>query len=75
VIDTIAWEGFREALKDTQYLATLMEAQGQTAKDAICANYSPTTNLDDMRENIINELLAIDYDNISPAPPMGLGVE
>jgi len=34
VIDTIAWEGYREGIDDLRYLATLRKAIGKAEKSA-----------------------------------------
>jgi len=71
VIDTIAWEGFREAVDDTRYIATLSKAieespSSQAKDDAISFvdSLKETSRLEDddlseIRKNIIDHILKL----------------
>jgi len=59
VIDTIQWEGFREGVDDTRYLATLTKQEGSvtSAKTLISSSLSQGNDPATIRNKIINQLL------------------
>jgi Concanavalin A-like lectin/glucanases superfamily len=71
VIDTIAWEGFREACDDTRYLATLQKAVTDAPASTLKTNAQDyiddlkdsetleTSNLSDVRKTLINHVLKL----------------
>lgn len=70
-IDTIEWEGFREAVKDVRYLATLADLQGiEISETDVCDSINSTTDLGDLRAQITSQIQQ--YDFLSPNAPKGL---
>jgi hypothetical protein len=59
VIDTIQWEGWREGVDDTRYLATLIKQEGNdaSAKEVVVDSLSLGDNMATVRKNIINHIL------------------
>jgi hypothetical protein len=58
VIDTVEWEGFREAVDDVRYLTTLAKRVNASAYQSICNSLLTNSNLDSIRKSIIDKLLA-----------------
>ena len=58
VIDTIQWEGFREGVDDTRYLASLKNYGGSDAsiRSLIIASLSKGENMATVRKNVINQI-------------------
>ncbi len=60
IIDTIQWEGFREAVDDVRYLTTLLQLKNGR-KDQILSRLRPMitkkTNMYELRKQIIDEIL------------------
>jgi PKD repeat protein len=65
VIDTIQWEGWREGVDDTRYVATLIKKEvGVTSANAIItSSLSQGNDMTTIRERIIEQIL------ILPIPP------
>jgi hypothetical protein len=59
VIDTIQWEGFREGVDDTRYVASLIKHEGNdtTARAIVTDSLSRKENMATLREKIINQIL------------------
>jgi PKD repeat protein len=59
VIDTIQWEGFREGVDDTRYVATLIKKDGNTvsAKAIVSAGFSNNENMTTIRKKMIDQIL------------------
>ena len=59
VIDTIQWEGFREGVDDTRYVASLIKKEGSmtSAKAIISAGLSNNENMTIIRKNVIDQIL------------------
>jgi PKD repeat protein len=59
VIDTIQWEGFREGVDDTRYVASLIKKDGSTvsAKALVSAGISNNDNMTAIRKNVIAQVL------------------
>jgi hypothetical protein len=59
VIDTIQWEGWREGVDDTRYLATLIKLEGNdtSAKEIVVDSLSRGDDMTTVRKNIINYIL------------------
>jgi len=59
VIDTIQWEGFREGVDDTRYVASLTKKEGNStsAKTIVSAGLSNNENMAAIRKNVINQML------------------
>ena len=58
VIDTIQWEGFREAVDDVRYLTTLANMSGASAYQSICKDVLPDSDLASVRETIIKRIIS-----------------
>jgi hypothetical protein len=64
VVDTIAWEGFREGVDDVRYLSTLLElsrhSPGKSGEDLLKRIHDAgVRNPADARAQIINQILSI----------------
>jgi hypothetical protein len=59
VIDTIQWEGFREGVDDTRYLATSMKhgLSASSARSIIADSLSKGEDMAIIREKVINQIL------------------
>jgi hypothetical protein len=59
VIDTIQWEGWREGVDDTRYLATLMKMEGSeiSARAIISNSLSKGEDMATIREKVIKKIL------------------
>jgi hypothetical protein len=59
VIDTIEWEGWREGVDDTRYLATLIKKEGSdtTARSIVSASLSQGEDMAIIREKIIEQII------------------
>lgn len=58
VIDTIQWEGFREAVDDVRYLTTLANLIGASAYQSVCKDVLPESDLGSVRETIIKRIIS-----------------
>jgi hypothetical protein len=58
VIDTIQWEGFREAINDARYFTTLGALNGKSARQSICDALQQNADLASLRESIIDRIIA-----------------
>lgn len=60
VIDTIQWEGFREGVDDTRYVASLIKKEGSdtSAKAIIASSLSQEDNMTMIRKNVIDRILS-----------------
>jgi hypothetical protein len=72
VIDTIQWEGFRQGVDDVRYLTTLLKAitQAKATKPALAAaaqkwvaGLNPRGDLDQLRTQMIDLVLKLQYNN------------
>ena len=70
VIDTIQWEGFREGVDDTRYVASLIKKEGSmTSAKAIVANsLSQSNTMATIRKNVINQILLSPTLTPTPTP-------
>jgi hypothetical protein len=70
VIDTIQWEGFREGVDDTRYVATLMKKEGSntSAKTIVSAGLSNKENMTTIRKKVIAQIL---LHQVNQAPVLG----
>jgi PKD repeat protein len=75
VVDTIEWEGFREAVDDVRYLATLQQAITASSNSSLKAaaqtwlnNLEPSGDLDALRQTMINYILQLKGFQDPPAP-------
>lgn len=59
IIDTVQWEGFREAVDDVKYLSTLISLEGESAFKYICFYSSGEKNLNKIREKIVDRILNV----------------
>jgi hypothetical protein len=59
VIDTIQWEGWREGVDDTRYLATLMKLEGSdtSARTIITNSLSKGEDMATIRKKVIDQIL------------------
>jgi len=59
VIDTIQWEGFREGVDDTRYVASLIKKEGSntSAKTIVSAGLSNNENMTSLRKKVIEKIL------------------
>jgi hypothetical protein len=73
IVGTIAWEGFREAITDVRYISTLLNlinrefnsGEDVTRLNEFISNIDCNSDLDVLRENIINEIIILkEQDNI-----------
>jgi len=77
VISTIQWEGFREAVDDVKYLSTLLNkvdylksAGADVASvEQWIASIDPTSDLDAIRDEIINKILFLNTWHVSEISP------
>jgi hypothetical protein len=62
VIDTIQWEGWREGVDDTRYLASLIKKEGNStsAKTIVSAGISNNENMTAIRKKVIDQILILD---------------
>ena len=58
VIDTLQWEGFREAIDDVRYLTTLAKLTGSAVYQEICGTMRTDSDLDVIRNNIIARIIS-----------------
>jgi len=60
VIDTIQWEGWREGVDDTRYVATLIKKEGSdtSAKTIVSAGLSNNENMTTIRKEVIDRILS-----------------
>ena len=67
VIDTIQWEGWREGVDDTRYVASLIKKDGSitSAKTIVSAGLANNDNMTTIRKNVIAQVLLS-----SPASPV-----
>jgi len=67
VIDTIQWEGWREGVDDTRYVASLIKKDGSTvsAKTIVSAGLANNENMTTIRKKVIDQVLLS-----SPASPV-----
>jgi hypothetical protein len=70
VIDTIQWEGFREGVDDTRYVASLIKKDGNStsAKSIISSSLSKGDSMATARTNIINRIITSVPPEITPTP-------
>jgi hypothetical protein len=75
VVDTIEWEGFREGVDDTRYLATLQKAitassnsSVKTAAQNWLNNLNPSGELDHIRATMIDYILQLQGSAPPPDP-------
>jgi hypothetical protein len=59
VIDTIQWEGFREGVDDTRYVASLIKKEGSStsARTIVAAGLSNNENMTSIRNTVIDQIL------------------
>jgi hypothetical protein len=59
VIDTIQWEGWREGVDDTRYVASLIKKEGSiiSAKTIVSAGLSNNKTMATIRKNVIDQIL------------------
>ena len=59
VIDTIQWEGWREGVDDTRYVASLIKKDGSTvsAKAIVSAGLANNDNMTTIRKKVIDQIL------------------
>ena len=71
VIDTIQWEGWREGVDDTRYLATLIKKEGSdtTARALIADSLAKGEDMTTIRKKVINQILIT-----SPGKPSKIGI-
>ena len=67
VIDTIQWEGFREGIDDTRYVASLIKKEGSvtSTKTLIASSLSQGDNMTTIRKKVIAQILPL---QINQAP-------
>jgi hypothetical protein len=70
IIDTIQWEGWREGVDDTRYLATLIKTEGSdtSARAIVSDSLAKGEDMKTIREKVINRILLFQ----TPAPTPGL---
>ncbi|MCX6149497.1 MAG: T9SS type A sorting domain-containing protein [Ignavibacteriales bacterium] len=80
VISTVQWEGMREAVDDVRYLSTLLNRMDSlkslgndiSSYKQFVESIDPSKDLDNIRANIIDQILKIEKGGISgvdPTPP------
>ncbi len=77
VIDTVEWEGFREAVDDTRYLSTWLSRVSDTAsvKDWVCTQVSHGSDLSEVRASMIETILGLPSVSVPVmSPPANLQV-
>jgi len=59
VIDTIEWEGFREGVDDTRYVASLIKKEGSntSAREIISSGLSGNEDMATLRKEVIEQIL------------------
>jgi len=69
VIDTIQWEGFREGVDDTRYVASLIKKEGSntSAKTIVSAGLSNNENMTSIRKKVIEQILPSHTTKSTPA--------
>jgi len=69
VIDTIQWEGFREGVDDTRYVASLIKKEGgnTSAMTIVSAGLSKDKNLTSLRKQVIEQILSSSATKSTPA--------
>ena len=70
VIDTIQWEGFREGVDDTRYVASLIKKEESitSAKTIIADSLSQGNDMAMIRKNVINQILLSHTPSSTPTP-------
>ena len=70
VIDTIEWEGWREGVDDTRYLASLQKQEGSytSGKAIITDSLAKGEDMATIRKKIINRILISQTPNPAPTP-------
>ena len=70
VIDTVQWEGWREGVDDTRYVASLIKTDGNatSAKAIIGRSLSQRDNMTTIRNTVINQILASYTPTPTPTP-------
>jgi hypothetical protein len=58
VIDTVQWEGFREAVEDVRYLTTLAKARNTADYQSLCRSLSTNNDLYSIRQSIIDRIIS-----------------
>jgi hypothetical protein len=58
VIDTVQWEGFREAVDDVRYLTTLAKVGNLSVNQAVCGAVFEHSDLSFIRQNIIDRIIS-----------------
>ena len=73
VIDTIQWEGWREGVDDTRYLATLIKHEGSdtSARAIVSDSLSKGDDMATIREKVIDQILITSPIN-NEQPKMGI---
>jgi hypothetical protein len=69
VIDTIQWEGFREGVDDTRYVASLIKKEGgsTSARAIVSAGLSNNENMTAIRKKVIEQILPSPVTKPTPA--------
>ena len=72
VIDTIQWEGFREGVDDTRYVASLIEKEGSvtSAKSIVSAGLANKENMTSIRKKVIDQILISTTPTPTPTPTL-----
>ena len=70
VIDTIQWEGCREGVDDTRYVASLIKKEGSStsAKTIVSAGLSNNENMTTIRKKVIDQILLSPTLTPTPTP-------
>ncbi len=70
VIDTIQWEGFREGVDDTRYVASLIKKDGgiTSARSIVSAGLSSNENMTSIRNKVITQILLSPVPTPTPSP-------
>jgi len=58
VIDTVQWEGFREAVDDVRYLTTLAKKSNTADYQSLCRSLPTNNDLDSIRQSIIDRIIS-----------------
>jgi len=63
VIDTIQWEGWREGVDDTRYVASLIKKEGSntSVKAIVSSSLSQGDNMTTIREKVIAQILSLTH--------------
>jgi PKD repeat protein len=75
VIDTIEWEGFREAVDDTRYLATLFNREGSdvSGRSIVTSSLSAGNDMQTIRKKVIDRIrLSVPGANFTGRPVSGI---